>query len=290
LKRSKPVIRGWQEKLSRLKWRTINLQPHDRVPRHVLVRGWNVTATLGTVRGGMRQWAASAPLNDPRAVATPRQIGHLEECFRALGCPADVTAHLSKTPGPAGQTIYHCQWYESVVDGTVHWADGVPAVAEAGTQPAGLCTTPGCAEHEHTPEENDAWERQCMEEFGFFSHYVPDAAERFVNLHTHGFDESWGHPDFGIVLPITMELGTVILQRLAELVKGGEQFVDGGTYDHVLQGLRVRMVSVPETGRKILRVLIPDKAGVLPGEEGCAAVFNEQLTVDTDTPPPGPAS
>lgn len=262
-----------------MKWRAINRQGKPTPGGHFLIRDWSMIASASPPTQGKRHWGLSAVIDDGQE-PSGAQIARLHEAVACFGAPADVSKHVRIVEATDGQSIHYWSWYENVSNGAVEWAQEVEGVAS----PAGEgCSTPGCAMHHHSPEDMAKWEGECMERDGFFVHWVQ--LGDYVNTHTHGFPATWDHRDFGVVLPIDLDTASAIFWRLAELVESGRKLEDGQVYDDVLQGLRVRLALAREVDRDVLRVLLPDKSGKLPGEEGCDPIFDGQARVDTDKPP-----
>lgn len=105
---------------------------------------------------------------------------------------------------------------------------------------------------------------EMMQKFGFYVHAVSDPyAPNDVNMHTHGFEESWGHADFQICLPMDPQTAAGIFHSLADHIKGGKKF-ELGYYDGLVQdGYRVKFVNALESGRNVLRVILPQQNGVI---------------------------
>ena len=124
-----------------------------------------------------------------------------------------------------------------------------------------------------TPEEADKqqvdWTREKMKKHGWIVHFVPDDEQSptGTNIHTHGLQENFGHPDFQLIVPLPQKMAHNILINLADRVKAGEVFTDGQVVTGVIRGFEVKMVTATETGRVVLRVVIPAKDGKLDREE-----------------------
>lgn len=120
-----------------------------------------------------------------------------------------------------------------------------------------------------TPEERDRAQlnkieemhREMMKKYGWYAHFVPgdDSSPTNFNAHTHGFVESWNHPDIQIVIYMPEEQLHSILIRMAELVKSGKKFKPGKKYDDVLETFPVTFAWAQEGGRRLLRMILPDK-------------------------------
>ena len=123
----------------------------------------------------------------------------------------------------------------------------------------------------------NAWEIDAMKKSGFYVHYVsPIPGSEFVNFHTHGFRKSWDHPDFQIIIPIPPKVGHSLFWDLVDRVKAGEKFKDGDEVDELVRNFPVRLVTARETGRDVLRIIIPDKDGRFPGDAGVSELFSQQ--------------
>ena len=88
------------------------------------------------------------------------------------------------------------------------------------------------------------------------------------NAHTHGL-ERYGHLDFQMVLFLpTEEIGR-ILNTLGLRVQSGERFQSGDMVSGIYEDCNVRLDEYEETGRKVLRVIIPDANNIFPEEGDC---------------------
>ena len=88
------------------------------------------------------------------------------------------------------------------------------------------------------------------------------------NAHTHGL-ERYGHLDFQMVLFLpTEEIGR-ILNTLGLRVQSGERFRSGEMVSGIYEDCDVRLDEYEETGRKVLRVIIPDANNIFPEEGDC---------------------
>ena len=88
------------------------------------------------------------------------------------------------------------------------------------------------------------------------------------NAHTHGL-ERYGHLDFQMVLFLpTEEIGR-ILNTLGLRVQSGERFRSGDMVSGIYEDCDVRLDEYEETGRKVLRVIIPDANNISPEEGDC---------------------
>jgi len=123
-----------------------------------------------------------------------------------------------------------------------------------------------------------------MARAGFYMHFVPFG--RYLNAHTHGFDKTWKHPDFQMVMPLGEGIMSGIFWNFANRVKDGETFKSGDNVDKIIGGgHKVRLMEAKEAGRSVLRVLLPDPEWRFPGDPGVLNEYARQVTVDTDKEP-----
>jgi hypothetical protein len=125
------------------------------------------------------------------------------------------------------------------------------------------------------------WERTSIEKYGFFIHFVPDGMPHgLINIHTHGFVESFGFPDIQIVIHIGQNAAMGILHLLADkcrAAKGGEQpFKVGVDYNNIAEGFLVRFIDAKENDRPVLRLIVPDNEGNLDADKMNRPLFAAQ--------------
>jgi hypothetical protein len=143
----------------------------------------------------------------------------------------------------------------------------------------GLCVCDVCA-GKINMEGLKEKEAEMIEQYGFFTHFVFDVGHKFANYHTHGFQKTWEHNDFQIVLPLAHETAQGIFWNLAHRVKDGDRFSDGQDVDKIINGLLVRLMKARDAGRDVLRILIPDENGLFPGDDGVAPIYAVQDTAE----------
>jgi len=110
------------------------------------------------------------------------------------------------------------------------------------------------------------WQSQMMAKHGWFWLYMgPDDPQSptGTNIHTHGFEATWGHPDVQIVVALHQKQAQGVLSEVAGLVKAGMKFEPGKDYDHILRDYKVRFAWTTEGDRRVLRMILPDKEGRL---------------------------
>lgn len=101
------------------------------------------------------------------------------------------------------------------------------------------------------------------------------------NAHTHGM-EKYNHMDFQLVLRLpTEEIGR-ILNTLGCRVQQGEKFHNGDYVKGIYDDCDICLQEFEETGRKVLRVIIPDANNIFPNDPRCASPYNLQLLKTDD--------
>lgn len=101
------------------------------------------------------------------------------------------------------------------------------------------------------------------------------------NAHTHGM-EKYNHPNFQIVLQLPAQDTGYILNTLGLRVQSGERFRAGDLVEGIFLDCPVRLDEFEESGRKVLRVIIPDKYNLFPEDECCMEIYRLQLLPTED--------
>lgn len=96
------------------------------------------------------------------------------------------------------------------------------------------------------------------------------------NAHTHGM-EQYGHLDFQLVLRFDFREICRILNTLGLRVQAGERFKAGDLVEGIYADCPVRLDEFQEIGRKVLRVVIPDKNNKFPEDPSCTDWYPLQL-------------
>ena len=95
------------------------------------------------------------------------------------------------------------------------------------------------------------------------------------NAHTHGM-EKYGHLDFQIVLSLPPREIARILNTLGCRVQDGERFCHGRYVSGIYADCDIRLDEFQETGRKVLRVIIPDRHYRFPEDPQCEEPYRLQ--------------
>lgn len=96
------------------------------------------------------------------------------------------------------------------------------------------------------------------------------------NAHTHGM-EKYHHMDFQMALFLPLEEIGRILNTLGLRVQTGERFQSGDMVSGIYEDCDIRLDAYEETGRTVLRVMIPDKYNIFPEDKQCMPVYRLQL-------------
>lgn len=99
---------------------------------------------------------------------------------------------------------------------------------------------------------------------------------RTCNAHTHGM-EQYGHPDFQLALRYDFREICRILNTLGLRVQAGEKFKAGELVEGIYADCPVRLDEYEETGRKLFRVVIPDKNNKFPEDTNCTDWYPLQM-------------
>ena len=118
---------------------------------------------------------------------------------------------------------------------------------------------------------------ESMKKYGWYAHYVPGdtTSPTEFNAHTHGFMDTWKHPDVQIVAPMPQGTAHGIFWAVVNQLKEGKRFEPGTEYAEILEGYTVRFAWAREgsethfkpgsaihiVGRPVLRIILPDKEG-----------------------------
>ena len=97
-----------------------------------------------------------------------------------------------------------------------------------------------------------------------------------ANFHSHGMDQ-YNHPDFQLVLHCSLDKAAYILNSLCYRVLAGERFKDGDYVKGIFADRDIRLDTYDETGRKVLRVMIPDGNNFYPEDSRCDMWYRLQL-------------
>jgi hypothetical protein len=117
--------------------------------------------------------------------------------------------------------------------------------------------------HEEAMDEVRRRQAAMIAEHGWCCHIVPDDHDSPMgwDAHTHGLEDSYGHPDFEIVLPLPYATAHQILCNLVDGVKAGDRFKAGDAAGGIIRGYDVGFADATEGGRDVLRVIVPDPEG-----------------------------
>lgn len=109
-------------------------------------------------------------------------------------------------------------------------------------------------------------------------HYILDAPgphPYLCNAHTNGMGK-YRHPDFQVVLNLPQEHICYLLNTMGMRVQNRETFHDGDMVSGIYEGCSIRLKQVRETGRDVLRPIIPDAHNRFPEDENCMEPYRHQ--------------
>ena len=101
--------------------------------------------------------------------------------------------------------------------------------------------------------------------------FIPGAC----NFHTHGLAK-YGHPDLQIVIEYPPQEIARILNTIGLRIQDGARFSAGDLIQGIYEDCDVRLDTFEETGRNVLRVIIPDKFNRFPEDPNCEHPYNLQ--------------
>lgn len=126
---------------------------------------------------------------------------------------------------------------------------------------------PGCTCQDCNLRVLKQRELRMMEKYGWFVHYTTVPNSPNINCHTHGLQEICDHLDFQIVLSIGANAAHNYISKFARRVRAGEKFQNKQYVPDILDGYQVLLREATEGGRKVLRIIFPDKDGNLLKEK-----------------------
>jgi hypothetical protein len=118
-------------------------------------------------------------------------------------------------------------------------------------------------------EEMERRYKEMLATSGWFTQYVQDDCDcpNHMNIHTHGVQESFSHPDFQICINLSPQVAHEILSLLVYRVKNGERFYVNTDYNDIGEGFTTRFIFAGEGGRVVLRLCVPNKENKFEGAE-----------------------
>lgn len=122
-------------------------------------------------------------------------------------------------------------------------------------------------------------QKQWIEKYGFYIHYVfSTKTTEMANIHTHGLADNKNHMDFQIVLPITKELASSLIWEFVHNINLGKKY-ETGLIDGIIANYPVKLITATESGRLVLRIILPDPNGKFPEDEGCDPIYARQADI-----------
>lgn len=118
----------------------------------------------------------------------------------------------------------------------------------------------------------DKWHKEMMEEHGWYCHFITGTDPQSptgVNFHTHGIETTFKSPDLQIVIPMEARVANQIFADAVNAIKAnGKAFQHGDRSSRVIgNNFDVIFAKTTESGRDVLRIILPDAAGNLAESE-----------------------
>ena len=115
-----------------------------------------------------------------------------------------------------------------------------------------------------------------MQSIDWIIHAVFDYGPKGTrNSHTHGM-EKYNHLDFQVVLNIPEPDISYLLNTMGIRVQNGERFAPGDMVQGLFEDCDVRLDLFRETGRSVIRLVIPDGNNIFPEDPRCKAPYKYQ--------------
>lgn len=104
-------------------------------------------------------------------------------------------------------------------------------------------------------------ERLTTEGWALRSFAHPCASHEMADHRTVGLPLNFHHLDIQLYFPMRATLALNILHTAIEVIKTGVTFQPGSTSTDILHDLTVTFIEVTVDGQKMLRMILPDRAG-----------------------------
>jgi len=117
-----------------------------------------------------------------------------------------------------------------------------------------------------------------LEEYGWYAHLVYNDPKYpyNCNIHTHGFQANFSHPDLQICMPLDPQVVQGVLIGALKQIEEGAKFEVGQiAYNFIKEGYPVTFARSEECGREVLRIILPDQNKNLDPDT-MAPEFSEQ--------------
>ena len=124
--------------------------------------------------------------------------------------------------------------------------------------------------------------KKMLETHGWVLHTVYDREgdnplNGLANIHTEGLPENFSHKNIQVVLPVSAQVIYPIVYGMMEKIKTGYVFEPNQRNSEVLEGADVYFQEIAQGNETYLRMIMPDREGRLPNEEGCTGVYTRQF-------------
>lgn len=116
-------------------------------------------------------------------------------------------------------------------------------------------------------------EREAQKKFGWYIHIVDrgdDSCPYGFNAHTHNLRKILDHPDLQIVFPLPQDIVQPIFTNLVTMMKNENRRYTAGEVYYPHNGDKsypITFINAIESGREVLRVILPDRYGKVLQDE-----------------------
>lgn len=122
----------------------------------------------------------------------------------------------------------------------------------------------------------EKWQQEMLAKEGWYIEYVPgdDGCPNNINIHTHGLQENFNHPDLQICIGIKPQTAAKFFHDLVGRIKKGERFETGKIYSDIAARYDTQFIDAFECGRPVLRMVIPNEKNTYEGK-----IYQAQFTM-----------
>ena len=121
-----------------------------------------------------------------------------------------------------------------------------------------------CSICENGPEATSKFEQEMMAKYGWYVHMVQDPNYPLgINYHTHGLDHTYKVMDIQIVYPLPSDIAMNLFHECVGYIDHHGFIEENVGIDKIIRNYKCKFLKVQESGRDVLRMIIPDKDGNL---------------------------
>lgn len=118
-------------------------------------------------------------------------------------------------------------------------------------------------------------EKELMDEYGYYVHYVLNEKGKYANIHTHGLEETYDHYNLQIVLPLEFSLCSYLFERIInEYIKKYKRLKNGDYLYKIIEKYPIKIKEIEYD--KTFRIILPDPNGLFPNDKDCEMLYKMQ--------------